>query len=58
MYKATAFEELRRGITRAEYEDAGTACEEAGINVFCQDISELDDSFCIDFTTRKEEELR
>jgi putative pyruvate formate lyase activating enzyme len=58
MYKATAFEELRRGITRAEYEEAGAACEEAGINVFCQDISELDDRFCIDFTTRKEEELR
>lgn len=58
MYKAQAFEELRRGITRDEYGDARRECEEAGVNAFFQEQDELDDRFCIDFTTRKEEELR
>jgi len=58
MYKAETFEELRRGITRDEYESARNECEKAGVNAFCQEISELDGRFCIDFATRKEEELK
>jgi putative pyruvate formate lyase activating enzyme len=57
MYKALGFEELRRGITREEYEDVRKACEEIGVNAFFQEQDKLDDRFCIDFATRKEEEL-
>jgi putative pyruvate formate lyase activating enzyme len=58
VYKADAFEELRRGITREEYKAVRDECEKAGVNTFFQEQDELDDRFCIDFTTRKEEELR
>jgi putative pyruvate formate lyase activating enzyme len=58
MYKAAAFEELRRGITREEYEAVRRECEESGVNAFFQDQAELDDRFCIDFAKRKSEELK
>jgi putative pyruvate formate lyase activating enzyme len=58
LFKAISFPELGRGITRAEYDDARKVCDDAGINAFYQEYAELDDRFCIDFTTRKEEALR
>jgi putative pyruvate formate lyase activating enzyme len=58
MYKASEFEELRRGITRDEYEEVRRECEETGVNAFFQEQSELDDRFCIDFAKRKNEELK
>jgi putative pyruvate formate lyase activating enzyme len=58
MYKASGFEELCRGITQEEYEDVRKECEKAGVNAFFQEQDKLDDRFCIDFTKRKEEELR
>jgi putative pyruvate formate lyase activating enzyme len=58
MYKASEFDELCRGITREEYAAVRSECEEAGVNAFFQDQTELDDRFCIDFTKRKREELK
>jgi putative pyruvate formate lyase activating enzyme len=58
MYKASGFEELCRGITHDEYEEARRECEKAGVNAFFQEQDKLDDRFCIDFAARKEEELK
>jgi putative pyruvate formate lyase activating enzyme len=58
LFRANEFRELCRGITREEYEDVRRECEETGVNAFYQEMGELDDSFCIDFTKRKHEELK
>jgi putative pyruvate formate lyase activating enzyme len=57
MYRAGEFPELSRGINRGEYETALAEAEASGFNVFPQDLLRLDDSFCIDFSTRKHEPL-
>jgi putative pyruvate formate lyase activating enzyme len=57
MYKASQFTELSRRITLAEYAEVQKKCEAIGLNLFCQELPSLDDSFCIDFTTRKTEPL-
>jgi putative pyruvate formate lyase activating enzyme len=58
MYKAGEFEELCHPITREEYEEVRMECGETGVNAFYQEPGELDDRFCIDFATRKDEELK
>ncbi|HUI91393.1 MAG TPA: radical SAM protein [Chitinivibrionales bacterium] len=57
MFKADNFPELRRGISRREYETVQYYCERLGFNGFFQEILALDESFCIDFKTRKSEPL-
>jgi|WetSurMetagenome_2_1015567.scaffolds.fasta_scaffold00110_37 putative pyruvate formate lyase activating enzyme len=57
MHRAGEFPELARGISREEYERVLAKAEQAGLNVFSQEYQRLDDSFCIDFTTRKNEPL-
>jgi putative pyruvate formate lyase activating enzyme len=57
MFKANQFSELRRGVTRQEYGAVQDRCEQAGFNGFYQEIVRLDESFCIDFKTRKQEPL-
>jgi putative pyruvate formate lyase activating enzyme len=57
MYKAFEFPELSRQITQQEYEPLKNLCEEYGFNGFFQEISDLDDKFCIDFKKRKHEPL-
>lgn len=57
MHKAGRFPELRRGITSEEYEIVRQGCERIGFNGYYQEILNLDESFCIDFKTRKSEPL-
>ena len=57
LYRAKEFPELLRGIDREEYETLLAEAENAGFNVFPQEIALLDESFFIDFTTRKSEPL-
>jgi putative pyruvate formate lyase activating enzyme len=57
MFKAEKFPELRRGVSRLEYETVQNCCERGGFNGFYQEILRLDESFCIDFTKRKDEPL-
>jgi putative pyruvate formate lyase activating enzyme len=57
LYRAQEFPELLRGISREEYEMVLAEAENAGFNVFPQELTLLDESFCIDFTKRKSEPL-
>jgi putative pyruvate formate lyase activating enzyme len=57
MFKAEKFPELRRSVLKQEYEAVQSRCEQAGFNGFYQEILQLDESFCIDFTKRKDEPL-
>lgn len=57
LYRVKEFPELLRGISREEYDVVLAEAEDAGINVFPQELALLDESFCIDFTTRKSEPL-
>jgi uncharacterized Fe-S radical SAM superfamily protein PflX len=57
MYRAGEFPELSRVVNREEYEAVLAEAEEAGFNIYPQEILELDESFCIDFKTRKDEPL-
>jgi putative pyruvate formate lyase activating enzyme len=57
MHRAAEFPELRRGISRQEYETVRQECERIGFNGYYQEMLRLDESFCIDFKTRKNEPL-
>jgi putative pyruvate formate lyase activating enzyme len=57
MFRADQFPELRRGVSRQEYEAVQDRCERGGFNGFYQEILQLDESFCIDFIKRKDEPL-
>jgi putative pyruvate formate lyase activating enzyme len=58
LHKACSFPEIARTLTAQDYEPVRRAFEKAGIAGFYQELSELDTSFCIDFTKRKSEPLR
>jgi putative pyruvate formate lyase activating enzyme len=57
LYRASEHPELTRSVTREEYETVLVEAEEAGFNIYPQELLELDDSFCIDFAKRKHEPL-
>jgi putative pyruvate formate lyase activating enzyme len=58
LYKACEHPELAHTLAGADYEPVKRQFEEAGIGGFYQELSDLDGSFCIDFTKRKSEPLR
>jgi putative pyruvate formate lyase activating enzyme len=58
LHKACSFPEIARTLTAQDYEPVRRAFENAGIAGFYQELSELDISFCIDFSKRKSEPLR
>jgi putative pyruvate formate lyase activating enzyme len=58
LHNACLFPEIARPLIAREYEPIRHAFENAGIAGFYQELSELDTSFCIDFSKRKSEPLR
>jgi putative pyruvate formate lyase activating enzyme len=57
MFKAGNFPELGRGVLRREYVALQEQCGRLGFNGYYQELQQLDESFCIDFTKRKHEPL-
>jgi putative pyruvate formate lyase activating enzyme len=57
MYEAHRHPEIRGRVRATEYETIKRAFIDAGFRGYYQDPETMDNSFCIDFTQRKEEPL-
>ena len=57
LYKARDFQELCKPLTEEEYFVIKKRLEKAEFNGFYQELSRMDEKFCIDFKTRKHEPL-
>jgi putative pyruvate formate lyase activating enzyme len=57
LYRAAKHTELCRVITQQEYDEARQECVQKGFNGYYQELSKLDEKFCIDFKRRKNEPL-
>jgi putative pyruvate formate lyase activating enzyme len=57
LYKAAECDALSRPLCDADYTPVKRMFSEAGYNGFVQELEQLDTTFCIDFTSRKNETL-